>query len=69
MKSYVANLEKEIDLENEISKKIAGFSISKAEELIYSSAKKQLLKAQLMGAAIGFITGLLHILLNQQLFA
>ena len=69
MKSYVANLEKEIDLENEISKKIAGFSISKAEELIYSSAKKQLLKAQLMGAAIGFITGLFHMLLNQQLFA
>ena len=69
MKSYVVNLEKEIDLENEISKKIAGFSISKAEELIYSSAKKQLLKLQLMGAAIGVITGLLHLLLNQQLFA
>ena len=69
MKSYVSNLEKDLDIEKEVSEKIAGFSISKAEELVYSSAKKQLRKAQLMGAGIGFITGILHILLNQQLFA
>ena len=34
MKSYVANLEKELDLEKEVSEKIAGFSISKIEYLV-----------------------------------
>ncbi len=68
MKSYITNLQKEFNIEKQVSEKIAGFSISKVEELVSRSAKKQLLKVQLMGAAIGFITGLLHMLLNQQLF-
>ena len=68
MKSYVANLEKELNLEKEISEKIAGFSISKAEELVYQSAKKSLIKIQLFGAAIGFATGLIHIFINTWLF-
>lgn len=68
MKSYIANLEKDLDIEKEVSDKIAGFSMSKAEDLLYQSAKKQLLKIQLFGAAIGFLTGLIHIFLNTQLF-
>jgi len=68
MKSYVANLEKDFDIEKEVSKKITGFSISKAEDLVYQSAKKQLIKIQLFGAAIGFLTGLIHIFINTQLF-
>ena len=43
MKSYVSNLEKDLDIEKEISEKIAGFSISKTEDLVYKSAKKQLI--------------------------
>ncbi len=69
MKSYITNLQKEFDIEKQVSEKIAGFSISKTEELVYSSAKKQLLKIQLLGAAIGLLTGLLHIFLNLQLFS
>lgn len=69
MKSYIINLQKDFDIEKQVSEKIAGFSISKTEELVYRSAKKQLLKIQLMGATIGFITGLLHILINHQLFS
>jgi uncharacterized membrane protein YheB (UPF0754 family) len=68
MKSYVANLEKDFDIEKLVSEKIAGFSISKTEGLIYVSAKKQLLKVQLLGAIIGLLTGLLHIFFNAQLF-
>lgn len=69
MKSYITNLQKEFDIEKQVSEKIAGFSISKTEELVYKSAKKQLLKVQLLGAAIGFLTGLLHMLINLQLFS
>jgi uncharacterized membrane protein YheB (UPF0754 family) len=69
MKSYVANLEKDLNIEKEVTDKIAGFSISKVEQLVYTSAKKQLVKIQIFGAAIGFLTGLVHILINTLLFA
>ena len=68
MNSYVANLEKDLDLEKLVSEKIAGFSTIQAEKLIYLSAKKQLLQVQLLGAVIGLLTGLIHIFLNTQLF-
>ena len=68
MKSYVANLEKDLDIEKEVSEKIAGFSIEKVEDLVYGSAKKQLIKIQLFGASIGFLMGLIHIFINTQLF-
>ena len=68
MSSYITNLQKDFDIEKKVSEKIAGFSISKTEDLIYSSAKKQLLKVQLLGAVIGLITGMVHIFINAQLF-
>lgn len=68
MKSYVNNLEKDINIEKEVTEKIAGFSVTRAEELIYTSAKKQLLKLQLLGACVGFLTGLIQVLINVQLF-
>jgi len=56
MTSYITNLQKEFDIEKLVSEKIAGFSISKTESLIYQSAKKQLLKVQLLGALISCLT-------------
>ncbi len=67
MKSYIANLEKDLNIEKEVSEKIAGFSILKIEALVYASAQKQLINVQLLGAAVGFLTGLIHILLNNLL--
>ncbi|MFZ1305798.1 MAG: DUF445 domain-containing protein [Ferruginibacter sp.] len=68
MTSYVANLEKDLDIEKLVSEKISGFSTIQAEKLIYLSAKKQLIQVQLMGAGIGLLIGLIHIFLNTQLF-
>jgi uncharacterized membrane protein YheB (UPF0754 family) len=68
MSSYITNLQKDFDIEKQVSEKIAGFSVSKSEDLIYTSAKKQLLKVQLVGAVIGLLTGLIHIFINTQLF-
>ncbi|MBK8521159.1 MAG: DUF445 domain-containing protein [Chitinophagaceae bacterium] len=68
MNSYVANLEKDLDIEKLVSEKISGFSTIQAEKLIYLSAKKQLIQVQLMGAGIGLLIGLIHILINAQLF-
>jgi len=69
MKSYISKLEKDLDLEKQVTEKIAGFSISKTEEIIYRSANKQLLKLQLFGALTGLLTGFIHILINSQLYS
>jgi len=68
MKSYLTRLEADINIEEQVTEKIAGFSISKTEELVYGSAKKQLIKLQLLGAFIGFITGSIQIFINMQLY-
>jgi uncharacterized membrane protein YheB (UPF0754 family) len=68
MKSYISRLEKDIDLESLVTQKIAGFFVSKAEELVNTSAKKQLLKVQLFGAAVGLLIGFIHIFINMQLY-
>jgi uncharacterized membrane protein YheB (UPF0754 family) len=68
MSSYITNLQKDFNIEKQVTEKIASFSISKIEDQIYISAKKQLLKVQLLGAAIGLLTGLIHIFINTQLF-
>ena len=68
MSSYITNLQKDFNIEKQVTEKIAGFSISKIEDQIYASAKKQLFKVQLLGAAIGLLTGLIHIFINAQLF-
>ena len=69
IKNYLAQVEKDIDIEKQVSEKIAGFSISKTENLIYQSAKTQLIKLQLFGFFIGLLTGLLHIFINTQLYS
>lgn len=69
MNSYLTRLENELDLEKQVTQKIAGFSISKTEDLIYKSAKKQLMKVQLLGATIGLLMGLAHIFINTQLYS
>ena len=68
MKSYITRLEKDIDLENLVTEKIAGFSISKTEDLVYKSAKKQLRKVQALGAVIGLLIGIIHVFINTQLY-
>ena len=68
LKSYISNLEKDLDIEKEVTEKIAGFSISEIESQVYGAAKKQLNKLYLLGAGIGLLTGLLYILLNMLLF-
>ncbi|MBK6634956.1 MAG: DUF445 domain-containing protein [Chitinophagaceae bacterium] len=69
MKNYITTLEKDLDIEKTVTQKIAGFPVHKMEELFYISAKKQLCKAQLAGALIGLLMGLIHILINTQLYS
>lgn len=68
MTSYITNLQRDFDIEKKVSATIAGFSLRKAEDLIYKSAKKQWIKLQLLGAAIGLLTGSILVFLQTQLF-
>ena len=69
MKNYMARLEQDLDLEKLITEKVAGFSLIKAEEMLNKSAKKMFLYFQLMGTVIGLITGLLHVVINMQVYS
>ena len=67
MKSYITRLEKDLDLEQLIADKVSGFSVEKAEVMFLKSAKKQLMYFRLLGAFIGFLLGLIFVLINMQL--
>ncbi len=69
MKSYMARLEQDLDMEKIVTEKVAGFSLVKAEEMLNKSAKKMFIYFQMMGAFIGLITGLLHVFMNVQVYS
>ncbi len=68
MKSYVAQMQSSLDIEETVTQKITSISMEKTEKIFYQSAKKQLIKIQLVAAATGLILGLLQLLLNTQLY-
>ena len=69
MKKYVVNLSNDLDIEKTVREKIAGLSMFKTKELFYQSFKKPLIRIQLIAALFGFLLGILHVLLNMQLFS
>ena len=69
MKSYMTRLEQDLDLENLVIEKVAGFSLEKAEALLNQSAKRTFLYIQLIGVFIGLITGLLQLFINMQVYS
>ncbi|MEP7256287.1 MAG: DUF445 family protein [Ferruginibacter sp.] len=69
MKSYMARLKQDINVEKLVTEKIAGFSLVKAEEMLNKAAKNMFLYFQLMGAVIGLITGMLHVFINMQVYS
>lgn len=68
MKSYMTNLEKELDLEKIIAEKAANFSLPRAETMLNKYAKKQLVYLQLLGSFIGCLIGLIEVFINIQLY-
>ncbi|MFC4230285.1 DUF445 domain-containing protein [Parasediminibacterium paludis] len=61
MGSYVNNLQKDLDLAQIITQKVASISSDKLEEIFYNVMNKQLRYIKLIGAVIGFIIGILQI--------
>jgi len=65
MKQYAANLKTELDLEHIVIQKVAGFSSDKLEEVLYQIMSKEFRFVEIIGAVIGFIIGLVQILITQ----
>ena len=63
MKGYMENLQKELDLEQMVSSKIAGLSSAKLEAVLYQELSKELRLAGLFGAVTGLLLGLIQAVL------
>ena len=64
MKNYVANLRHDLDLERIVVEKIAGFSADRLESLLNEFLTKEFRFVEIIGAALGFLIGVLQILLT-----
>lgn len=65
MKQYAGNLKSELDLEHIVIQRVAGFSSDKLEEVLYQIMAKEFRFVEILGAVIGFIIGILQILITQ----
>ena len=64
MKNYVANLRHDLDLERIVVEKIAGFSADRLENMLNEFLTKEFRFVEIIGAALGFLIGVLQILLT-----
>lgn len=64
MTKYADNLQHEIDLEKIVTEKVAGFSSDKLESILNQIMKKELGFVELLGGVIGFIIGIIQVLIT-----
>ena len=65
MKQYATNLKDELDLEQIVIKKVAGFSSDKLEEVLYQIMSKEFRFVEIIGAVIGFIIGVVQVIITK----
>ena len=61
MKGYLQNLQQDLNLEQTITNKIAALQAEKIRAALYQHAGGELRQAGLLGAAIGFVIGLVQV--------
>jgi uncharacterized membrane protein YheB (UPF0754 family) len=64
MENYMAQLEKDLDLEKIVIDKVSGFSSDKLEEILQAIMSKEFRFVEIIGGVLGFIIGLLQVLLT-----
>ncbi len=63
MKNYVGSLKEQIDIEGMVTKKLGNFAPEKLELIVYQGLSKELRLLGLFGAMIGFLIGLVQLLM------
>jgi len=61
MKSYMAKLEKDLDLEKIVTEKVAGFSSEKLEDILNQITKKEFKFLEIIGGIFGLLIGLVQV--------
>lgn len=64
MKNYAKHLEEELDLEKIVTEKVSAFSSDKLESILYQIMSKEFRFVELLGGVIGFIIGILQVLIT-----
>ena len=64
MRSYTSQLQTELDLEKIVTDKVAAFSASKLESILFQIMSKEFRFVEIIGGVIGFIIGLIQVLLT-----
>jgi uncharacterized membrane protein YheB (UPF0754 family) len=65
MKQFARNLKTELDLEDIVIKKVSAFSSDKLEEILYQIMSKEFRFVEIIGAVIGFIIGIVQVVLTE----
>jgi len=64
MKSYASQLQAELDLEKIVTEKVSAFSSDKLEDILYQIMSNEFRFVEILGGVIGFIIGILQVLLT-----
>ena len=64
MKSYAGHLQEELDLEKIVTEKVSAFSSDKLEDILYQIMSKEFRFVEILGGVIGFIIGILQVLIT-----
>lgn len=65
LNKYSEKLERDIDIEKIVSQKVAAFSSDKLEQILFSIMKKEFKLIEILGGVLGFLIGLIQLLLLQ----
>ncbi len=64
LKKYMVNLEQQLNLEKIVVEKVAAFSSDKLEDVLVQIMSKEFRFVEIIGAVLGFIIGVLQVLLT-----
>jgi len=64
MKSYARHLQEELDLEKIVTEKVSAFSTDKLEDILYQIMSKEFRFVEILGGVIGFIIGIVQVLIT-----
>ncbi|MCK5367466.1 MAG: DUF445 family protein [Cyclobacteriaceae bacterium] len=65
LNKYSEKLEKDIDIEEIVYQKVAAFSSEKLEQILFSIMKKEFKFIEILGAILGFLIGIIQLLIIQ----
>jgi uncharacterized membrane protein YheB (UPF0754 family) len=64
MKNYAGHLQEELDLEKIVTEKVSAFSSNKLESILYQIMSKEFRFVEILGGVIGFIIGIVQVLIT-----